>query len=226
MGTQTIYWAAFNQDSTPDLELKSLVRHIATTQSNHIGSNQVACPAIRNKHSNTFYSIFPYDLEVSFINGLTTNMPNSIEQRTGLYENSFAFNWHYNRIFFSPVPQTMETSPAFLHQTSYALCGHAPSGAFDIGRWFRPSAPTFQLWSGINEFKALKGEAHLYFNFPSENKIEFKEFKMTDTLYKISDANTSFKSHVPKEGLSNLYRRFTQSGLQKKIMFEIEANLL
>ena len=226
MGPQTIYWAAFNQEPTPELELKSLVRHIATTQSNHIGSNQVACPAIRGKHSNTFYSTFPYDLEVMFKDKLITNKPEVIEQRTGLYENSYAFNWHYNRIFFSPVPQIMETSPAFLHQTFYAQYGHAPSGAFDIGKWFRPSAPTFQLWSGVKEFKALKDEAHLYFNFPSQNRIEFKEFKMTDTLYKISEANTLFKSHIPKEGLSNLYRRFTQTGFQKKIMTEVEANLL
>jgi hypothetical protein len=226
MGTQTIYWAAFNQDSTPELELKPLIRHIANTQKNHVGENHIACPAIRGKHSNTFYSVFPYNLEVSFANGLKTNWPNSIEQRTGLYDNSYAFNWHYSRIFFSPVPQMMETSPAFLHQTSYTQYGHAPSGAFDIGKWFRPSAPSFQLWSGINEFKALKDEAHLYFNFPSQNKIELKEFKMTDSLYDISRASVSFKEHVPKERLSSLYQRFTQSGFQKKIMGEIQTNLL
>ena len=226
MGTQTIYWAAFNQDSTPDLELKPLVRHIADMQNNHVGENHIACPAIRGKHANTFYSVFPYDLEVSFANGLKTNKPNSIEQRTGLYENSFAFNWHYNRIFFSSVSQTMETSPAFLHQISYCHLGHAPSGAFDIGNWFRPSAPVFQLWSGVNEFKALKGEAHLYFNFPSENRIELKEFKMTDYLYRIADAAVSHKLHLPNRPLNNLYRHFRQSGLNKKVMTEIEANLL
>lgn len=226
MGTQTIYWAAFNQEPTLDLELKSLVRHIANTQSNHIGSNQVACPAIRDKHSNTFYSTFPYDLKVIFEDKLITNKPKVIEQRTGLYENSYAFNWHYNRIFFSPIPQIMETSPAFLHQTSYTQYGHAPSGAFDIGRWFRPSAPTFQLWSGVNEFKALKYEAHLYFNFPSENNIELKEFKMTDFLYKISSASVSHKQLISKQNLHSLYARFSQSGLSRKITTEIEANLL
>lgn len=226
MGTQTIYWAAFNQESTPDLEVKSLVRHIATTQNNYIQENHVACPAIRGKHTNTFYSTFPYDLEVSFENGLSTNKPNLIEQRTGLYENSFAFNWHHNRIFFSPISQIMETSPAFLHQTSYAQYGHAPSGAFDIGKWFRPSAPAFQLWSGLNKFKALQGEAHLYFNFPNQDRIEFKEFAMTDTLYQISAHSVSHKEYLPKQNLNSLYRRFMQSGLNKKIMAEIEANLL
>ena len=226
MGTQTIYWAAFNQDSTPELELKSLVRHIATTQNNHINENHIACPAIRGKHTNTFYGTFPYDLEVMFKDKLITNKPEVIEQRTGLYENSYAFNWHYNRIFFSPIPQMMETSPAFLHQTSYTQYGHAPSGAFDIGKWFRPSAPSYQLWSRITEFKALKGEAHLYFNFPSEDKIELKQFKMTDVLYKISEASVGHKQHIPKQSLSILYNRHLRSGLNKKIMTEVEANLL
>ena len=120
----------------------------------------------------------------------------------------------------------METSPAFLHQTSYTQYGHAPSGAFDIGKWFRPSAPTFQLWSAVNNFKASKGEAHLYFNFPSENNIQFKEFEMTDLLYKISSASVSHKQSIPKQNLQSLYARFGQSGFSKKIMTEIEANLL
>lgn len=227
MGTQTIYWAAFNQDPTPDsLKLRSLVRDIATTQNNHVGRNHVACPAIRSKHANTFYGVFPYDLEVSFSGQMITNRPDEVEQRDGLYENSFAFNWRYNRIFFSPVPQMMETSPAFLHQTSYTQYGHAPSGGFDIGRWFRPSAPSFQLWSGITQFKALKDEPHLYFNFPNKDVIQLRQFKMTNSLYDISFASVAHKEIVSKENLQSLYNRFTRSGLNKKIMREIEANLL
>ncbi len=224
--TQTIYWAAFNQEPTPDLELKSLVRHIANTQNNYVGENQIACPAIRGKHANTFFSTFPYDLEVMFEDKLITNRTEVIEQRTGLYENSYAFNWHYNRIFFSPIPQIMETSPAFLHQTSYAQYGHAPSGGFDIGRWFRPSAPTFQLWSGVKQFKAQKGEAHLYFNFPSENKIELKQFQMTEDLYRIANENVILKLYAPKQPLEFMYNNFTESQRNEEVLKEIEANLL
>ena len=227
MGTQTIYWAAFNQDPTPDsLKLKSLLRHIASNQSNYIGMNHVACPAIRSKHANTFYGVFPYDLQVTFNGQMITNQPDDVAQRDGLYENSFAFNWRYNRIFFSPVPQIMETSPAFLHQNSYSQYGHAPSGAFDIGRWFRPSAPSFQLWSGVTQFKALQGEAHLYFNFPNKEKIELRQFEMTDLLYDISSASVAHKEIVGKQNLQSLYNRFTRSGLNKKIMSEVQANLL
>ena len=226
MDIQTIYWAAFEQDSTPELELKPLVKHFANEQSDHLGENHIACPAIRNRHLNTFYSTFPYDLEVNFENGLTTNKPEIIDERTGVYKNSYAFNWHYYRIFFSPTPQIMEINPSFLHNTSYSRQGHAPSGAFDINKWFRPSAPVFQLWSGVKNFKALKNEAHLYFNFPSTNRIVFQEFKMTQTLYEISYATTGLKYNLPNLGLPSLYNRFAKAGFNKKIMGEIEANLL
>jgi hypothetical protein len=226
MGTQTIYWAAFEQDSTPNLKLKPLVKYLADEQSDHLGENHIACPAIRSNHTNTFYSTFPYDVEVNFKDGLWSNKPEIINERVGVYKNSYAFNWHYYRIFFSPTSQMMEISPSFLHNTSYSQQGHAPSGAFDIGKWFRPSAPAFQLWSGVNEFKALKDEAHLYFNFPSTNRIVFQEFKMTETLYQIAYANTSVKYNLPNLGLSSLYSRFVKAGFSKKIMAEIEANLL
>jgi len=225
MGLNTIYWASFNQDTNMNLEPKSLIRDMAFSQSGHVGHNQVSCPAIRDKHTNTFFSTFPYNLEVNFEQGLETNKGGLIEERIGLYKDSHAFDWHFKRIFFSSVPQVMETSPAFLHKTSYSKYGHAPSGAFDINRWFRPSAPSFQLWSGVKQFKASEGEAHLYFNFPSNEKVVLQEFKMTDTLYRISAANIMHKQHIPKENLNNLYERFTRSGLQKKVLSEIKANL-
>jgi hypothetical protein len=224
--TKIIYWAAFDLEPTPDLELKPLIQYMSSAQKNYIGDNFVACPAIRNKHTNTFYGVFPSDLEVNFQSEMTTNQPLVVEERTGLYNNSFAFNYRINRIFFSSTSQIMETSPAFLHQTSYSKYGHAPSGAFDIGKWFRPSAPAFQLWSGVKEFKALKGEAHLYFNFPNEDKIELRQFKMTDTLYDISTASLTHKAHIPNQSLKSVYSRFTRSGLANKVMSEIEANLL
>ena len=224
--TKIIYWASFGEEPTPDLELKPLMSYMASTQKEHIGENYLACPAIRGKHINTFYGIFPHDLEVSFENGIKSNYPKLINERVGLYHDSFAFDCTFNRIFFSPTSQIMETSPAFLHQTSYSKYGHAPSGGFDIGQWFRPSAPAFQLWPGVKEFKASKGEAHLYFNFPNEDKIELQQFKMTDTLYSVATANVLHKSNVPRQSLISIYNRFTRSGFSKKIMSEIEANLL
>ena len=120
----------------------------------------------------------------------------------------------------------MEVSPAFLHKTSYAKYGHAPSGAFDIGQWFRPSSPTFQLWDGIERFEAKTGEPHLYFNFPNEHKIELKQFAMTEKLHHIMTANVMLKAYLPKQPLSFLYENFTKSGRNKEVIQEIETNLL
>jgi hypothetical protein len=226
--TKTIYWATYNQDQSLDLDLtpKRLVQHIAKSQSKHIGINHVACPAIRNKHRNTFYTTFPYDLEVIFQdNKLITNRPNEIFERVGLYEGSYAFDWGINRIFFSETPQILQTSPAFLQQTSYGHYGHLPSGAFDISKWFRPSVPAFQLWSGVKEFRAFKDEPQMYFDFPNEDAVELLEFKMTETLYNISNATVQHKFDTPKEKLVEVYKRFTQSGLNKKVLNEIKANL-
>jgi hypothetical protein len=145
--------------------------------------------------------------------------------RDGLYHNSHAFNLNLLRIFYSEEPQILETSPAYLHKTSYSLMGHQASGAFDIGRWIRPSAPNFQLWSGVTEFYASEGEPHMYFNFPNKNKIHLKQFYVSDKVKEISDANVSFKTYLPKQNLNSLYSRFLKSNQKNIIIEEIKKNL-
>lgn len=226
MESKTIYWASINQDASVDLAPRSLIADLAKSQSEHKGENFIACPAIRSKHRNTFVTTIPYDINVTFTNGLFFANDKSISPRTGLYPNSYAFDWNIQRIFFSKSPQLLEVSPAFLHKTSYSKYGHAPSGAFDICQWFRPSAPTFQLWSGVEKFSAIQNEAHLYFNFPSDEKIILRQFEMTHVLTEIMLASVSLKAHIKKESLPSLYNRFARTGFKKKIMSEIQANLL
>ncbi len=226
MKTQTIYWATYGQDDALDLEPKSLMVDLAETQAEHKGENYIACPSIRDKHRNTYVTSIPYDIDVRFGNNYFSASDELIEPRLGLYEDSYAFNWNLSRIFFSEHPQLMETSPAFLHKTSYSKYGHAPSGAFDISKWFRPSSPTFQLWSGVEKFSAQKGEKHLYFNFSNSAKVKLQQFNMTEELYKISKATVEHKKYFPKENLESLYIRFTRSGLNKKVLQEIKNNLI
>jgi hypothetical protein len=170
-------------------------------------------------------STIPYDMSVRFVNNKLVTDDKLIRQRLGLYNNSYAFDWRINRIFFSPTPQMMEVSPAFLHRTSYSQQGHAPSGAFDVGQWFRPSSPTFQLWPDQSEFQGIKGEAHLYFNFPSENKIVLEQFHMTDKLFKIMDTCMNYKLHDPKKRLPFLYDVFSSGGFKEEALKEISQNL-
>lgn len=226
MEDQTIYWANLSQLPSSGFSLKPLIPYVAKSQSEYPRANHVACPAIRGKHSNTFYSTIPYDISVRIYNGQFLASDTLIQQRQGLYDNSYAFNWDIQRIFFSPFEQIMEVSPAFLHKTSYSQYGHAPSGEFDISQWFRPSLPTFQLWEGETEFKAKQGEAHLYFNFPNDNKIKLQEFKMSDRLFEIIRLCVGYKFIKPNQSLLSIYEMFQQSGLQKETLKEIQENLL
>jgi hypothetical protein len=222
---QTIYWANLSNLPDQDMQLSPLLTDLANSQSDHPGSNFVACPATTSKHRNTFMSTIPYDMSLRFVNNKLVTDDKLIKQRLGLYDNSNAFDWRMNRIFFSPTPQIMEVSPAFLHRTSYSQQGHAPSGAFDVGQWFRPSSPTFQLWSGQSEFQGIKGEAHLYFNFPSENKIVLEQFQMTDKLINIMNTCLQHKFHEPRKRLPHLYDVFSDGGFKEEILKEISQNL-
>lgn len=225
--TSTIYWARYSEscnyfDATPRLLLPIL----AESQKRHIGNNFVACPAIRNKHKNTFVTNVPWDLSVSFSeNSILTHDP-YVTRREGLYDSSYAFDWALRRIFFSAEPQLMETSPSYFQQTSYSTLGVLSSGSFDISKWFRPSSPNIQLWSNVDYFTARKDEPFLYFNFPSAHRIVLKEFKMTETLYAIATDNVAVKYTTPKLSLEALYEYASKQKQRKTILKEIQTNLL
>lgn len=223
MVSNTVYWA--NLSGLPDelMAPKPLLKDLADSQAEHKGSNWVACPAITARHKNTFMTTFPYDLVVDFEKQYASDPLAS--PRVGLYKNSFAFNWNINRIFFSDKPQTMEVTPAFLHETSYSQYGHAPSGAFDINKWFRPSSPTFQLWTGKSQFIAREAEAHLYFNFPNDNKVTLTQFSMSLRLREILEFCVTYKNHVPRQPLLSIYGKFEQMGMRKETLKEIKQNL-
>lgn len=223
---KTIYWSNLTELQDSQLELKPLLTDLAQSQASHKGGNFVACPAISSKHKNTFVSAIPYDLSVRFYNDELFTSDTKVTKREGLYDNSYAFDWGLSRIFFSEEPQLIETSPAFLHKTSYYKYGHAPSGSFDISQWFRPSSPTFQLWSGETEFQAKAGEAHLYFNFPNEHRISLKQFAMSDRLNQIMHTCVNYKIEKPKQRLASIYNMFVESGLQQDTLTEIKNNLI
>jgi hypothetical protein len=229
MKKKVVYWGVFSdyaKNSLFDLEPKSLIKDLAESQKNFKDYNYVACPAIRDKHKNTFVTYFPYDLKVEFTDTqCLTNRPNEIVLRDGLYKDSYSFNFEIERIFYCEESQLMETSPAFLHNTSYSNSGHAPSGSFDIGKWFRQSSPNFQLWPGVTSFKAMANEPHMYFNFPDKNNIILKKFYVSDKLKEFAFANISMKNYIPKQNLNSLYSRFIKSNQKSIILNEINKNL-
>ena len=185
-----------------------------------------SCPSIRGKHSNTFFSTAPNDVSVRIYNGNFLASDTTISQRPGIYKNSYSFDWNMPRIFFSASPQILEVGPAYLHKTPYTQFGHVPSGEFDIGKWFRPSSPTFQLWENETQFEIKEGEAHLYFNFPNKKRVVLQEFQMTERLQEIMWVCLGYKAEKPNQPLQAVYDMFVKLGLQKETLKEIQANLL
>ena len=222
--SQVIYWANLSEFPSESMTPKPLLKDLADSQSEHKGGNWVACPAISTKHKNTFFTTFPRGVEVNFKEQPLSD-DNLISERIGLYENSYAFDWDIKRIFFSAEPQILEVSPAFLHRTSYVKYGHAPSGAFNIGGWFRPSFPTMQLWSGENYFSAEKGEPHLYYNFPNSERVILKEFSMNENLHNVMHDCINYKQYKPGQTLDTMYKDFIKEGLRDFTMSEIQKNL-
>ena len=226
METQNVYWANLCPELNVDFEPKPILTDIAKSQSQFKGDNWLTCPAIKNKNYNTFLTYIPHDLHVKFENDVVYTNDKRVTPQLGLYEKSYAFNWQIKRIFFSPNPQIMEVTPAYLHKTSHSAYGHAPSGSYDIGRWFRPSFPTFQLWPEENIFLAKKNEAHLYFNFPNNKRVVLKEFYFTDILEEIMYDNLNYKNLKPKQSLESVYNMFENTKRKKIILSEILKNLV
>lgn len=226
MNQQIVYWANLTSYPRDLVTPVPLVADIAQSQNEHAQQNHVACPAIRSKHRNTFMTKIPHDFSINFYPSHLEMSAMGLSPRPGLYKDSYAFDLDFCRIFFCSEPQSMEVSPAFLHKTSYSQYGHAPSGAFDIGQWFRPSAPTFQLWSGETHFSAKEGEPHLYFNFPNEKKVVLQEFSMTNALYQAMNYCLQYKVHKPKQSLQTMYADFIQDGVRDKVLDEIKKNLI
>lgn len=226
MNNKIVYWAKLLEYSDipkENLYLYPLLKELTVNQSES-GGDYISCPAIRGKHMNTFFSVVPFDIDADFSSGILKSNNNKITQRKSAYKDSYAFDLRVDRIFFCETSQIMETSPAFLHNTSYSTFGHAPSGSFDIGQWFRPSSPNFQLWDGVNKFTAKSGEPHLYFNFPSDYKIELKQFNMTQRLKSIMMYNLTYKKHVKNQPLEKLYSNFKDQ--KDTVVEEIKNNVI
>jgi len=227
MGRKIIYWAIvgdFANHSLLDLEPKPLLKNLAINQADN-ENTYLSCPAVRDRHKNTFFSVIPFDISVEIKGNEFHANKNEIYPRDSAYKNTYSFELNVVRIFFCETPQMMEVTPAFMHNTSYVQYGHAPSGAFDIGKWFRPYSPNFQLWDGITKFTAKEGEPHLYFNFPSDDKVELKQFYFTEKLSDFKNSNVNHKNYVPNQGLNKIYDRFARSGQKRLILKEIKENL-
>jgi hypothetical protein len=95
------------------------------------------------------------------------------------------------------------------------------SGKFDIGRWFRNSEFAFILRKDVNDFKIETGEIYSYMRFHTDEKINFKQFRMNNELDQLT--KDCFHLNNKMKTLINYYKAFKN---KKFILKEIKENLI
>jgi hypothetical protein len=187
-----------------------------------------SCYATQGFFKNTYVLNNPIDLAVTISDDSTTITPNDgfILPKRSAYKGQHTVAFDYSWLFFTEDNIEAAIYPPYLHNTRTAKYGTIHSGSFNISKWFRPMVPQYTLWKDVNTFEATAGEPIMYVDFKTENKIELKQFELTPEIVEIVRGDLDFKYSIPKTTMQELYRRFTASKRDKRLLQLIKQNLL
>jgi hypothetical protein len=195
-----------------------------------LGNFYHMCTALHELTKNMFYIKAPFDVNIEFDdNGIIKPdqmysgwFKNRVTSLTGGVAADFDFNY----MLFCEESLNISVTPPYLHQTSQPEYGFVSSVKWDIGSWFRPIVIIYQLWENKKNIYFNKEEPIAYIKFETDRDIVFKEYKITDTILNISDTCLNHKFIVPFEPLEKLYKKFTQTSIKKRLLYEIKNNLV
>lgn len=250
----TVYWAVDEDTKRQydhtllDLKPKSLLsevnsyrpknKHIPITSDGQAPApgDYQACSAFHTVVDNVYVMRSPFDVSVSlttqgqiirpqvgqdFINPL-----DFFYERISSIEGGFSVDYMLSQVFFCEEPLNVTLTPPYMHQTSQPEYGFICSGKFDISAWFRPFTLIYQLWKGKREIKIMQGEPIAYFHFETERPIKFQEFVLTPELVQMLQACMNHKRFRPFQKMENLYNTFFNTGMNKKVLKAIKANII
>lgn len=224
-----VYWANFG---LPDrLQRTNLIAEppVRIMQTFHKEAGEVsykACAGSKNLYQNTFVIKSPFDVDAKIIDSTVYEPLNLVNLRKPTYEEAHSIDYDYHWIFFSEESVEIVQTPPYMHQTEASKYGTIASGSYDISKWFRNINPTYNLHTGVDEFKTKKDEPIFYIDFRTKKRIVLKQFDLTPDLYNLAIATADLKKLFPFEPLEVLYNRFTRSNRHKKVIKEIKNNLL
>lgn len=226
----TIYWACNEEQwmraNAPESTYKKFVQD-KKNQNNNI----VLCPATRNYMQNIFSikSIFAYNFKIEN-NEVVTNkygqkfFDNHVNVRS---KEDKLFSFLQRFCFFTEEKSLLMSagiSPFLEENNITERCMPIP-GTFDIAKWFRVIEFAFYLKKDYDEFKIEENEIFQYIKFHTEEKIIFKQFKITPEIQNfindIDDAKSSRKIQ-----LRPLEEYYSMMKHKKYIIKEIKNNLI
>ena len=187
------------------------------------------CPAVADHLKNTFAVRAPFNFDIK-INPKSkfplTPPPGKREKITITPRNidQHLYNMHYGLFPFSSTSIELTQLPANYHINDFTRNTTILGGKFNINKWYRPLIPTFILHKP--EIRISRGDVLYYIKINSNKKVNLKSYSLTPELRELSKKCLRLKKYQLGLGLKTMYKLFTNNMLDKKILKEINQNII
>jgi hypothetical protein len=194
------------------------------------GSGLEYCPAFKDELKNLYsiQSIYDYEfnLENNSVNSkmYDQNFFNRHVQIRSINSRFFSFSQYF--IFFTDQKSLrMSLYPPFLEDNSISSRTTMIPGVFDIGKWFRTIDFAFILNDKYDSFLIKKDKPFIYLKFHTDDKINFKQFRINDKISSYCDDFLNVSKNISSRfyQLENFYKI---SKNKKNIIKEIKECLV
>lgn len=231
--TINVYWTCIEDEwqlaQEPESIAKSFYKlNLFESDNNEMQVNQ--CPAFKDSINNVFglKSLYRYEFFLDENNNVRSNM---IDQEffdkhvhiRSVDKKCFSFNQKF--IFFTDADSLEMTGnefPFFENNNVTQRCLIFP-GKFDIAKRFRPVEFAFCLKDPFDTFRIDYEEIYSYIRFHTDEKIKFRQFRMTNELTDLGRDCTNMNKSLRLKTLSKFYKHFK---IKKFILNEIKKNLI
>lgn len=239
----TVYWSPWYMNH--DLYTENYLTHyepekvytnlVKNKENSNIGDNFFNCHAFKNFCKNLYALKNPYTVDLIYENErVSSRNPPKIgydlamtsQTKSPSVKNCYTINYCVNWIFFADKPVELQTMHPWMHRTDMSKTAYYVPGQFDISKWFRPVEVACQLFPEENTFTAQEEEPLIYANFITNEPIKLKKFFLTPELISLSTSCTHLKRFKTFKSLNTLYKVFNTNLLQKKILKEIQKNVI
>ena len=220
-----VYWACVEAEWMAATEPESVSKLFYEKYKSDIEIRY--CPSFNGHLNNLFAirSLYDYEFKITGENVTSQSNPN-LDRRLIVRSLKNKFFSFYNKyIFFTDAPSLNVSfyEYPYLEDNDITARCMIPAGTYDIGRWFRNSEFSFFLKKEYDSFKINRGDIYSYIRFHTEEKIQFKEFRMNQKLSDFMWDSGNLQNGCPMGALTNYYKAFRS---KKLIMKEIKENLV
>ena len=245
--TTTIYWSPWYRGTEPYTD--NYLAHyniegvyqdlVKDKETRNVSDNFFNCHAFKSFCKNLYFLRNPYTIDFKYIpeegrvisnkqpkGSLQDLAPLLGQNKQPSVKNGLTINYSCNWIFFADKPVQLQTMAPFMHENEIYKTSYYVPGMYDISQWFRPFELALQMKPGQRDLKSIEGEPVVYVKFHTDDNIKLKRVFLTQELINHSMSCVNLKKFKTFRTLPNLYKIFNASYLRKKVLRELENNVL